>query len=113
MHLLLRETHGLEEGEAAVEPGGQAAPILFLSFSDSDLAAADAAVLPEEFPRQRPERIGRYLHPLSVDLLCERLVAPARVVVLRLGRNAGEFEADVSNHQAVVGAITGAVGMMA
>jgi D-xylose transport system ATP-binding protein len=36
-----------------------------------------------------------------------------RVVVLRLGRNAGEFEADVSNHQAVVGAITGAVGMMA
>ncbi|WP_158803915.1 MULTISPECIES: cobaltochelatase subunit CobN [unclassified Acidisoma] len=84
MHLLLRETHGLEEGEAAVEPGGQAAPILFLSFSDSDLAAAHAAVLPEEFPRLRPERIGRYLHPLSVDLLCERLVAPARVVVLRL-----------------------------
>ena len=36
-----------------------------------------------------------------------------RVVVLRLGRNAGEFEADVSNHQAVVGAITGAVGLMA
>jgi D-xylose transport system ATP-binding protein len=36
-----------------------------------------------------------------------------RVVVLRLGRNAGEFQADVSNHQAVVGAITGAVGMMA
>ncbi|HEY6891974.1 MAG TPA: ATP-binding cassette domain-containing protein [Solirubrobacter sp.] len=36
-----------------------------------------------------------------------------RVVILRLGRNAGEFEADVSNHQAVVGAITGAVGLMA
>jgi D-xylose transport system ATP-binding protein len=36
-----------------------------------------------------------------------------RVVVLRLGRNAGEFDADVSKHQAVVGAITGAVGMMA
>jgi cobaltochelatase CobN len=84
MHLLLRETHGLEEGEAAVEPGGEAAPILFLSFSDSDLAAAHAAVLPDGFPRLRPERIGRYLHPLSVDLLCERLVAPARVVVLRL-----------------------------
>jgi cobaltochelatase CobN len=84
MHLLLRETHGLEEGEAAVEPGGEAAPILFLSFSDSDLAAAHAALLPDGFPRVRPERIGRYLHPLSVDLLCERLVAPARVVVLRL-----------------------------
>ena len=36
-----------------------------------------------------------------------------RVVVLRLGRNAGEFEADVSNHSAVVGAITGAAGAMA
>jgi D-xylose transport system ATP-binding protein len=36
-----------------------------------------------------------------------------RVVVLRLGRNAGEFEADVSNHQAVVAAITGAVGILA
>jgi D-xylose transport system ATP-binding protein len=36
-----------------------------------------------------------------------------RVVILRLGQNAGEFEADVSNHQAVVGAITGAAGIMA
>jgi D-xylose transport system ATP-binding protein len=36
-----------------------------------------------------------------------------RVVILRLGRNAGEFEADVANHQAVVGAITGAAGIMA
>ncbi|WP_284947694.1 cobaltochelatase subunit CobN [Acidisoma cladoniae] len=84
MHLLLRETHGLEEGEAAVEPGGEPAPILFLSFSDSDLAAAAAAALPADFPSVRIERIGRFLHPLSVDLLCEQLVIPARVVVLRL-----------------------------
>jgi cobaltochelatase CobN len=84
MHLLLRETHGLEEGEAAVEPGGAPADVLFLSFSDSDLSAAAAAVLPAGFPTVRLERIGRYLHPLSVDLLCERLVAPARVVLIRL-----------------------------
>ena len=31
-----------------------------------------------------------------------------RIVVLRLGRNAGEFDADPSNRQAVVAAITGA-----
>jgi D-xylose transport system ATP-binding protein len=31
-----------------------------------------------------------------------------RVVVLRLGRNAGEFAGDAANHQAIVGAITGA-----
>ena len=36
-----------------------------------------------------------------------------RVVVLRLGRNAGEFEADVANHSAVVTAITGAAGVLA
>ena len=84
MHLLFRETHGLEEGETAVEPGGDPAPILFLSFSDSDLASAAAAERPPGFPAMRLERIGRFLHPLSVDLLCEQLVAPARVVVLRL-----------------------------
>ena len=33
MHLLLRETHGLDEGETATEPGGSPADILFLSFS--------------------------------------------------------------------------------
>ena len=36
-----------------------------------------------------------------------------RVVVLRLGQNAGEFEAVVENHTAVVSAITGAVGALA
>jgi D-xylose transport system ATP-binding protein len=36
-----------------------------------------------------------------------------RVVVLRLGRNAGEFEGDASQHSAIVGAITGAVGVVA
>jgi cobaltochelatase CobN len=84
MHILLRETHGLEEGEAAIEPGGVPADVLFLSFSDSDLSAAAAAALPAGFPSVRLERIGRFLHPLSVDLLCERLVAQARVVVVRL-----------------------------
>jgi cobaltochelatase CobN len=84
MHILLRETHGLEEGETAVEPGGVPADVLFLSFSDSDLSAAAAAPLPAGFPSVRLERIGRFLHPLSVDLLCERLVAEARVVVVRL-----------------------------
>ncbi|HTI00209.1 MAG TPA: cobaltochelatase subunit CobN, partial [Acidisoma sp.] len=84
MHILFRESHGLEEGETAVEPGGLPADLLFLSFSDSDLGAAAAARLPQGFPSIRLERIGRFLHPLSVDLLCEQLVAKARVVVIRL-----------------------------
>jgi cobaltochelatase CobN len=84
MHILFRESHGLEEGEQAVEPGGMPADILFMSFSDSDLAAASAARLPDGFPTRRVERIGRFLHPLSVDLLCEQVVAQARAVVIRL-----------------------------
>jgi D-xylose transport system ATP-binding protein len=36
-----------------------------------------------------------------------------RVIVLRLGRNAGEFAADAANHSAVVSAITGAAGVLA
>jgi cobaltochelatase CobN len=84
MHILFRESHGLEEGEQAVEPGGTPADILFMSFSDSDLAAASAARLADGFPTRRVERIGRFLHPLSVDLLCEQVVAQARAVVIRL-----------------------------
>ncbi|MCB8879814.1 cobaltochelatase subunit CobN [Acidisoma cellulosilytica] len=84
MHILFREGHGLEEGEQAVDPGGTPADILFLSFSDSDLSAAAAATLPADFPSVRLERISRFLHPLSVDLLCEQLVAKAHVVVIRL-----------------------------
>ncbi len=86
MHILFRESHGLEEGEQAVEPGGAPADLLFLSFSDSDLSAAAAASahLPPGFPGIRLERIARFLHPLSVDLLCERVVAGARAVIIRL-----------------------------
>ena len=84
MHILFRESHGLEEGEAAVSPGGTPADILLFSFSDSDLGAAAAASLPAGFPSVRRERIGRFLHPLSVDLLCEELMAQARAVIIRL-----------------------------
>ncbi|GAB0119737.1 cobaltochelatase subunit CobN [Acidisoma sp. 7E03] len=84
MHILFRESHGLEEGETAVEPGGAPADLLFLSFSDSDLAAAIAAPLPAGFPSLRADRIGRFLHPLSVDLLCEQIVSGARLVIIRL-----------------------------
>ena len=36
-----------------------------------------------------------------------------RIVVLRLGRNAGEYPADAAHRQAVVAAITGAEGDLA
>ena len=43
MHLLVRETHGLDEGEAAVDLGQSPGDVVFLSFSDSDLRAMRAA----------------------------------------------------------------------
>ena len=43
MHLLVRETRGLDEAEAAVDLGQSRADIGFLSFSDSDLGALAAA----------------------------------------------------------------------
>ncbi len=45
--------------------------------------------------------------------LAEVFAVADRIVVLRLGRNAGEFAAEPSHHQAVVSAITGAGGSRA
>ena len=71
MHLLVRETRGLDEAEAAVDLGQSRADLVFLSFSDSDLGAlaaswsaqgASCAVAP---PRQScaapPPDVGRSL----------------------------------------------------
>ena len=40
MHLLVRETRALDEAETAVDLRQSRADLVFLSFSDSDLAAA-------------------------------------------------------------------------
>ena len=39
MHVVFRETHGLEETEAPFDPGQDPAELVVLSFSDSDLGA--------------------------------------------------------------------------
>ncbi|WP_428376458.1 cobaltochelatase subunit CobN [Lichenicoccus sp.] len=93
MHLLVRESRTLDEAEAAYDPGPSAAPLLFLSFSDSDLgawsqaaqqAAQRAAPPRAPAPAVRLESLARLRHPMSVDLLVEQVVAPARCVVIRL-----------------------------
>ena len=43
MHLLRTETVFLDEGAAAIDLGQKPADILFLSFSDSDLAGVSSA----------------------------------------------------------------------
>ena len=86
MHLLVRETHGLDEGEAAVDLGQTPGDLLFLSFSDSDLGAVAAAwqSLPEPKPSLRLANLVRLKHPMSVDIYVEEVVTRARCVVVRL-----------------------------
>ena len=99
MHLLARDTRSLDEAEPAIDLGHAPADLLFLSFSDSDLAAMAAAwaslpagrpslpagrpSLPAGRPSLQLANLARLRHPMSVDLYAET-VAQARCVVVRL-----------------------------
>ncbi len=83
MHLLVRETAGLD-GDAPAQALGQTpAPLVALSFSDADLGALAAAWSPAQ-PALRLAALAKLRHPMSVDLYCEQVVAHARCVVVRL-----------------------------
>jgi len=86
MHLLFREAHSLDEIDVAVDLGQSPADMVFLSFADTDLAAATAACreLGGELPSLRLANIGKLRHPLSIDVYVEEVVARSRVVVARL-----------------------------
>ena len=86
MHLLFRETHSLDEIDAAVDLGQSPADMVFLSFADTDLAAAAAACRERDavLPSLRLANIGRLRHPLSVDVYVEEVIARSRIVVARL-----------------------------
>jgi len=70
------------------------------------LGVAQTAQVLELVKRLRERGLGVLI--ISHNLADVFAVAD-RIVVLRLGRNAGEFPADASRHSDVVGAITGAV----
>lgn len=86
MHLLLRETRGLDEAETAVDLGQSRADLVFLSFSDSDLGAVSAAWEAEggALPSLRLANLSKLRHPMSVDLYVEQVIGHARCVVIRL-----------------------------
>ncbi len=83
MHLLVRETQSLDEAEPAVDLEQSPADLLFLSFTDSDLAAVAGARRPEGLSL-RLASLARLRHPLSVDLYLEKTVQASRCVVLRI-----------------------------
>jgi cobaltochelatase CobN len=80
MHLLPADTRSLDAAEAAVDLGLSPGDLLFLSFTDSDLALAAAT-------RRDDLRIAplyRLKHPMSVDLCVDSVGRGARAILVRL-----------------------------
>jgi cobaltochelatase CobN len=86
VHLIVEDTRSLDAAEIAEDLGQSPADIVFLSFSDSDLAAFASAWKQSGVtgPSLRLANLNRLKHPYSVDLYVERTIAAARVVIIRL-----------------------------
>ncbi len=84
MHLLRTETRSLDETAEAVDLDHSCAEIVFLSFTDSDLAALAAAHESQSHLSLRLASLGVLKHPYSVDLYIEKVCAKARFVLVRL-----------------------------
>ena len=86
MHVIFRESFGLEETATAVDLGQDPADLVMLSFSDSDLAAFAAGWRRgrASLPSLRLANLSALRHPLSVDTYVERTLSGARGVLVRL-----------------------------
>ena len=86
MHVVFRESHGLEETATAVDLGQDPADLVVLSFSDSDLAAFAAGWRRgrKSLPSLRLANLIALRHPLSVDTYIERTLSHAKGILVRL-----------------------------
>src|SRR5579872_3211245 len=86
MHVVFRESRGLEETAVPRDLGQDPADLVMLSFSDSDLAtfAAGWRRGGESLPSLRLANLAELRHPLSVDTYVERTLATTRGVLVRL-----------------------------
>ena len=86
MHVLFRESHGLEETAQPEDLGQAPADLVVLSFSDSDLGAFAAGWQwgRAGLPSLRLANLSRLRHPLSVDTYVERTLSAARGILVRL-----------------------------
>ncbi|MDQ0472462.1 cobaltochelatase subunit CobN [Labrys wisconsinensis] len=80
MHLLPQDKRSLDTAEAAVDLGQTPGDVVFLSFTDSDLALATLSGV--EGLRVAP--LARLRHPLSVDLYLDGVCRHARAILVRL-----------------------------
>ncbi|MEL7166087.1 MAG: cobaltochelatase subunit CobN [Pseudomonadota bacterium] len=88
MHVVFRESHGLEETETPTDLGQSPADLVVLSFSDSDLGAFAAAWHrgggADTMPTLRLANLAALKHPLSVDTYIEQTLAGAKGILIRL-----------------------------
>lgn len=88
MHVVFRESHGLEETETPFDLAQDPADLVVLSFSDSDLGAFTAGYERARRagfqPTVRLANIVALRHPVSVDTYAERTLSGAKAILVRL-----------------------------
>ncbi|MBR0992095.1 cobaltochelatase subunit CobN [Bradyrhizobium japonicum] len=86
MHVVFRESRGLEETATPRDIGQDPADLVVLSYSDSDLAAFAAGWRRgrDSLPTLRLANLVELRHPLSVDTYIERTLSQARGILVRL-----------------------------
>ena len=87
MHVVFRESHGLEEADSTpVDLGQSPADLVVLSFSDSDLGAFAEGWHhgKEGLPTLRLANLTALRHPLSVDTYVEQTLTGAKGILIRL-----------------------------
>lgn len=93
MHVVFRESHGLEETEIPQDLGQSPGDLVVLSFSDSDLGAfasgwhrasgGDGGTV-GRIPTLRLANLAALKHPLSVDTYVEQTLSGAKGILIRL-----------------------------
>lgn len=89
MHVVFRESHGLEDTDTPFDPGQTPADLVVLSFSDSDLGAFAAGWHRGggpggELPTLRLCNLVALRHPASVDNYVEATLTGAKGILIRL-----------------------------
>lgn len=86
MHVVFRESRGMEETATPRDIGQDPADLVVLSYSDSDLAAFAAGWRRgrDSLPSLRLANLAELRHPLSVDTYIERTLSQARGILVRL-----------------------------
>jgi len=86
MHVVFRESHGLEETETPMDLGQTPADLVVLSFSDSDLGAFAAGWHrgKDSLPQVRLANLVALKHPLSVDTYIEQTLDGVKGILIRL-----------------------------